>query len=99
MRHALAYWVYILQSESTKRYYCGQTNNLELRILEHNDPKYQGTKTTKRFEGPWKMIWTMECSIRSEAMRMEQSIKTRGISRYLQDKELLNRSKRSGDPA
>ena len=86
----MAFWVYILQSETTGRYYCGQTNNLDLRLKEHNDPLYQGTKTTKRFEGPWKLIWAMEFSNRSEAMRLEKLIKKRGIGRFLHDKEIVN---------
>jgi putative endonuclease len=83
----MTFWVYILQSESTDRFYCGQTNNLELRLHEHNDPGYNGTKTTKRFKGPWKLIWTFECSDRSEAMRLERSIKKRGVSRYLKQRD------------
>jgi len=78
--------VYILQSETTGRFYCGQTNNLEIRMREHNDPDYHGTKTTKRFKGPWKLIWNTECSNRSDAMKIEKRIKKRGIGRYLKEK-------------
>ena len=89
MRPTLPFWVYILRSETTGRYYCGQTNNLDLRLKEHNDPLYQGTKTTKRFEGPWKLIWSQDCVSRSEAMQLEQSIKKRGIGRFLHDKGIV----------
>jgi len=84
----LPFWVYILQSETTGRYYCGQTNNLKLRLMEHNDPEYQGTNTTKRFRGPWKIIWSMEYPTRRNAINIERSIKQRGIGRYFQDKGL-----------
>ena len=80
----MAFWVYILQSESSGRYYCGQTNSPDLRIDEHNDPNYRGTKTTKRFKGPWKLVWKKECATRSDVVTLERKIKKRGIGRYLQ---------------
>ena len=75
----MRFWVYILQSESTGRYYCGQTNSLDLRVAEHNDPNYRGTKTTKRFKGPWRLVWKKERATRSAAMMLERRIKKRGI--------------------
>ena len=85
----MSFWVYILQSESSGRYYCGQTNSLDLRIDEHNDPNYTGTKTTKRFKGPWKLVWRKECQTRSSAIKLERTIKKRGIERYLKDDQSL----------
>ncbi len=81
----MAHWVYILQSESTSRYYCGQTSNLERRLIQHNDPEYLLSKTTKRFKGPWVLIWKKESYSRSEAMKLEKFIKKRGIARYLEE--------------
>jgi putative endonuclease len=83
------YWVYILQSESTGRYYCGSSNDVTRRVKQHNDSKYKGCKTTKRFSGPWELVWTEECETRSEAMRRERRIKKRGMKRFLNDQ--LNR--------
>ncbi|MBN1662074.1 MAG: GIY-YIG nuclease family protein [Deltaproteobacteria bacterium] len=80
----MPFWVYILQSESTGRYYAGQTDHLERRLSEHNDPGYMGSKTTKRFKGPWKVIWTMQVATRSEAMILEKVVKKRGIGRFLE---------------
>jgi putative endonuclease len=77
------YCVYIIQSQSTGRYYCGYSNNVERRINQHNDPGYHGSRTTKVFKGPWELIWTQECSNRSEAVVLERKIKKRGIHRYL----------------
>jgi putative endonuclease len=77
--------VYILQSESTGRYYCGQTNDLDRRIREHNDPASYSAKTTKRFLGPWRLIWSKSFDSRSEAMMLERSIKKRGMSRFLEE--------------
>jgi|GEM_PF-7018384 len=44
---------------------------------------YQQSKTTKRFHGPWKLLWALECPDRSSAMKLERRIKKRGIGRYL----------------
>jgi len=81
----MMFYVYILQSESTGRYYCGQTNNLERRIREHNDPAYLQSKTTKHFAGPWRLVWSGQFAGRGSAMSKESSIKKRGIGRFLRD--------------
>ncbi|MBP7906251.1 MAG: GIY-YIG nuclease family protein [Alphaproteobacteria bacterium] len=82
----MGYHVYILQSETTGRYYCGQTNGIEERVRKHNDPAYRGTRTTKVFEGPWNLLWKEEYNCRGDAMRMERAIKKRGIARFLKER-------------
>jgi putative endonuclease len=77
------FFVYILQSETSGRFYCGQTNNLERRIQEHNDPSYSQSKTTKRFAGPWRLVWSGLHESRAAAMEKERRIKARGIGRFL----------------
>ena len=84
----MPYWVYIIQSETTGRYYCGYSSDPDRRLRQHNDPAYQLSKTTKRFRGPWKLLWARQCSGRGSVMKLEMTIKKRGIGRYLDD---LNR--------
>jgi len=79
----MAYFVYILQSETTGRYYCGSTSDVERRLKQHNDPDYWGSKTTKRFHGPWKLVWSRQYETRADGMTIEKSIKKRGIRRFL----------------
>jgi len=79
------YWVYILRSETSGRFYCGSTDNVDRRVKQHNDPEYHGSKTTKRFSGPWHIIWTEQHNTRSSAMAREKQIKSRGIGRFLDD--------------
>jgi len=79
----MSHWVYIIQSQSTDRYYCGHSDNVDRRISQHNDPHYQLTRTTKIWKGPWRIIWTQECASKSEAAVLERKIKKRGIGRYL----------------
>jgi len=78
-------WVYILQSQSSGRYYCGQTQDLESRLRQHNDPENPLTKTTKRFPGPWRLVWSREVETGSESVKLERQIKKRGIGRFLED--------------
>jgi putative endonuclease len=92
----MSYWVYILRSQSTGRYYCGHTNNLERRIQEHNDPDYKCSRTTKVFQGPWNLVWKELLSDRGKAMMLEKAIKKRGIGRYL-SKSRLEESRRGRD--
>ena len=77
------YYVYILQSETTGRYYCGQTKNLQQRLRHHNDPDYRPDATTRRFKGPWILVWSEQHKSRSSAMLKERRIKKRGIGRFL----------------
>jgi len=70
------YFTYILQSESTGRYYIGSTDNLDRRVAQHNDPDYKGSKTTKRFKGPWKLVYAESSQTRAEAMSREREIKS-----------------------
>jgi putative endonuclease len=80
----MPYWVYILQSQSIGRYYCGYSENVDRRINQHNDPEYRLTRTTKIWKGPWELTWKQECLNKSKAVVLERKIKKRGIGRYLQ---------------
>jgi len=81
----MSFWVYILQSQTSGRYYFGQTDNIEKRLAQHNDPNNHLAQTTKRFLGPWQLTWSIQMENRSEAIRLERKIKNRGISRFLKD--------------
>ena len=76
--------IYILQSETTGRYYCSQTDNLKRRLRQHNNPGHHGTHATKRFAGPLRLVWTEDLATRAQAMALEKSIKKRGIQRLLE---------------
>ncbi len=81
------YFVYILLSGSTARHYCGSTDDIDRRLRQHNDPEYIGTKTTKRFEGPWELASSEAFETRGSAMIRERQIKKRGIARFLADQD------------
>ncbi len=65
------FFVYILESEKSHRYYTGQTENLDERVKRHNDGRNLSTKAHK----PWNLIWWKEFDTRSEAIKVEREIK------------------------
>ena len=78
-------YVYILQSEKTKKYYCGQTQDLVRRLYRHNS----GLEPYIKSGLPWKLVISFEVNDRAASMKLEKSIKQRGIRRYLEDHKLL----------
>jgi putative endonuclease len=67
------FYVYILYSERTDRYYVGHTNDPQRRLIEHNTTN--DNKFTTKFR-PWEMLLSFEVSeSRGEALKMERFIK------------------------
>ncbi|MFZ0612734.1 MAG: GIY-YIG nuclease family protein [Desulfobacterales bacterium] len=56
----LQHCAYILQSHTAGRYYRGQTDDIEKRLIQHNDPENTFTRTTSRLKGPWRLIHKIE---------------------------------------
>ena len=75
------FYVYIIYSDLTEKFYVGQTNDLQNRFERHN----QGFVNSTRKGCPWKLIRFFECASRSESMLLESKIKKRGIKRFLAD--------------
>jgi putative endonuclease len=68
----MAFFVYILQSESTSRYYTGQTKNVTDRVAYHNS----NYSKSLRNRGPWRLLHVEEFATRAEAVRRERQIKS-----------------------
>jgi putative endonuclease len=75
--------VYILQSQKTLKFYCGQTDDLEQRLSRHNGAEVKSTK----HGAPWYVIAVVPCASRAESMELELKIKKRGIQRWLNENE------------
>ena len=77
------YFVYIIESKGTGRYYIGQTDNLDSRIKRHNNGRNLSTKAYI----PWELKWWNEYKTRSEAMIVEKELKRlkrrKGIENYI----------------
>jgi putative endonuclease len=65
------FYVYILEARESKRYYIGQTENLEERVKRHNDGRNLSTKAYI----PWQLKWWKEFETRSEAFKVEKDLK------------------------
>ena len=72
----MTFFTYIIESESTGKFYIGHTDNLDRRLAQHNDPLYHGSKTTKKFPGPWKLVYQESYISRSEAVVRERQLKS-----------------------
>ena len=67
----MPFFLYILQSESTGRFYIGQTEHVSERVAYHN----AGYSKSLKNRGPWKLVFHEEHATRSSAVRRERQIK------------------------
>jgi putative endonuclease len=70
------YFVYILFSPVSNRFYIGQTADIADRINRHNAGYELATKAYR----PWQMILSLEKSTRSEALILERKLKNLNTS-------------------
>jgi putative endonuclease len=75
------YTTYILYSETTTKYYVGQTNDLEGRVKRHNS----GENSSTKHGVPWIILWSEVFETRSAAVLKERKIKGRGAQRFLEE--------------
>jgi putative endonuclease len=67
----MKFYLYILKSQATGRYYIGSTSNLKDRIKRHNQNRSKATKN----RGHWQLVYTEEFTTRSKAVKREYEIK------------------------
>jgi putative endonuclease len=72
--------LYILYSDSIDRYYIGFTDSLEWRLFRHN----QGWGRYSKRGIPWKIAYTEDCEIKSDALIREREIKSRKTRNYVE---------------
>ena len=75
IEHSHQYFVYVLRNPDSKLY-IGQTADLAFRLRQHNDPAHTLTRTTKRFRGPWKLVYSELLPSRSAALAREKALKS-----------------------
>ncbi|MCF7848492.1 MAG: GIY-YIG nuclease family protein [Kiritimatiellales bacterium] len=64
-------YVYILQSETSGRYYIGSTNSPDRRLTQHNNGSVKATRN----QGPWKRVALIEFKDLSMACKAEYHLK------------------------
>lgn len=69
-------YVYALVSCPTGKIYIGQTQNLEMRLKQHNKPLSFKKNYTKLNKGPWKVFYKEIASTRKEAILREKQLKS-----------------------
>jgi putative endonuclease len=67
------FYIYILYSKKANKYYIGQTENVEDRLVSHNS----GIPTFTSIAKDWILVYTELFEARNEAIRRENEIKKR----------------------
>jgi putative endonuclease len=89
------FWVCVLEN-TVGSFYLGQTDDLERRVAEHNDPGAALSKYTRK-HGPWRLVWSEEHPDRSLAVRRERFTKSRKSAAWIRQ-FLLARQGSGGEP-
>ncbi|MDD5069064.1 MAG: GIY-YIG nuclease family protein [Candidatus Pacebacteria bacterium] len=76
------YYVYILKSEKSGKWYTGSTDDLRKRLKQHND----GKSTYTRAHRPFILIYYEACSIEGDARSRELFLKSGMGKRYLKNR-------------
>jgi putative endonuclease len=76
----MTFFVYIIYSEITNKYYVGHTDDLERRLTEHNTSQTRYTQTGK----PWVLKYTETFESRSQATQREREIKGKKSRKYIE---------------
>jgi putative endonuclease len=83
------YYVYVLLSDSDKRFYTGATSDLKKRIAMHNDGKVPSTRERR----PLELIYYEASVNKEDAFRREKYLKTGMGKRYLPNRLKTNLEK------
>ena len=81
------FWTYILHNPDG-RFYVGHTDNLEIRLANHNRSDQLRGKFTRK-NGPWTLAWSEKHPTRASAMSRERQIKAMKSARWIRH-PLLN---------
>ncbi len=76
----MSYYVYIIQSEKTGKYYTGSSEDPNKRLQQHNWSRTPSTKSGI----PWKLVYTKKFETRSEAVIKEYAIKKKKSRKYIE---------------
>ena len=74
------FYVYIIYSLAVDKYYVGQTENIEERLISHNS----GISKYTSISNDWILVYTELFESRNEAVRRETEIKRKKSRKYIQ---------------
>lgn len=67
--------VYAIYNRENKKIYIGQTEDINRRLIEHNDRNNSRHRYTNQFKGVWQLIYSEEVIDRSSALKREKQLK------------------------
>jgi putative endonuclease len=76
----MTFYVYILYSASTGKYYAGQTDDVDERFKKHNSSAFVNSSTKAGI--PWEIFHVIECTSRKQAVNIESHIKKMRSVKY-----------------
>ena len=77
----MPFYVYILYSNKLGRFYTGTTDNVDLRLEQHNSAIYADSFSIKGI--PWVLFYMIECSNSRQAYMIEKHIKNMKSAKYI----------------
>lgn len=78
------YFTYVLYSPKFDKFHKGQTEDLNIRLKQHNSGRVMSTKAYV----PWEIAYYEEYGLRKEALQRERYFKTAAGRRFLKTKIL-----------
>jgi putative endonuclease len=75
------FYVYVFRSDKSGRRYTGQTQDLAIRLSQHN----AGMSASTRNQAPFKLEYSESYSTRTEAMKREHYLKSGSGRRWLDE--------------
>jgi len=67
----MPFYLYILRSATTGKFYIGHAGDVTRRLAEHNNQRVPSTRN----RGPWELVYAEEFATRAEASRRERALK------------------------
>lgn len=76
------YYVYVLKSTKTSKWYTGATRDLQKRFQQHNSSSTKATKDGK----PWQLIYYEACHNKFDMRAREKYLKSGMGKRYIKNR-------------
>ena len=76
------HYLYIIYSETTNKFYTGETHDVEERLQKHNNHDYDNSFT--KIATDWKLVLQFNCTDRKSALFLEQFIKKMKSRKFIE---------------
>ena len=88
----MPFYMYVLRSAATRKFYVGHSEDPARRLTEHNHDRSPSTRN----RGPWELVYTEEFATRAEASRRERAVKKMKSHAGIEALARASRSDREG---